>query len=102
MNQTNDIYLKNRRLAALKALLDAPGYEMNASVLQSILRNLTGFRMTRDMVLNELLWLGEQGLVHVKQASDDMPVTIVKLTERGMYVALGEVRAEGVDRPMPR
>jgi hypothetical protein len=53
-------------------------------------------------VLNEALWLEEQGLVMVEKAAEDLPITLIKLTERGMAVARGEITAEGVDRPLPR
>jgi DNA-binding HxlR family transcriptional regulator len=102
MGNYSKLHIKSRRLSALRFLMDEPGYEMNLSMLQSSLRNMAAFVMTRDMLTNEVLWLEEQGLVSVTPASDDMPLTIVKLTERGLYVARGELTAEGVDRPSPR
>lgn len=87
----------DRRLAILQLLAEA-GYEVNDSVLNSALDDY-GHRISRDMLLSDLAWLRDQGLVADRDLSG---VTVVaQLTQRGLDVAEGRTTVPGVKRPRP-
>lgn len=95
----SNVIEKNRRLAILQFLADGPDYSMNASVLQSALRAI-GHSVSKDRLETDCHWLNEQGLVEIQ--SEDLPVSLLKITQRGLEVAAGIVIHPGVDRPLPR
>lgn len=86
------------RLVILRALEEDAGYDLNESVLQSVLQEL-GHTVSRDRVRVELAWLKEQGLIQLK---DVVGVQVAKLTARGADVATGRATVPGVKRPRPR
>ena len=94
-----DLITKNRRLAILRFLSDEPDYALNTSVLQTALAHI-GHGVSRDRVEADCAWLAEQGLADVN--SLDIPVTVVRITARGVDVARGVAVHPGVDRPLPR
>ena len=96
---TSGIIVKNRRLAILRFLSEEPDFAMNTSVLQGALRQI-GHGVSRDTVEGDCAWLEEQGLVEVKTL--EIPVTVVRITVRGLDVASGMAAHPGVDRPLPR
>ena len=94
------VELKNAdlRLVILRLLAEDPGFATNESILQSILPGF-GHTVARDKIRTELRWLEEQGLVTVQEVTT---VLVAKLTGRGVDVANGAARVDGVKRPSPR
>jgi hypothetical protein len=88
------------RLAVLRVLEEAPGYQANSAILLSAIEML-GLRTTRDGLETELAWLAEQGLVALERLLAER-LTVATLTGRGLDVALGRALVPGVARPAPR
>lgn len=88
---------KHRRLTILKFLLDSPEYTSNASILVEVCNNF-GVTSTRDQVAGEVIWLKEQGMVTFEDHGDFIVVTA---TTRGVEIAQGKARHDGVQRPRP-
>lgn len=88
---------KHRRLTILKFLSDSPEYTSNASILVEVCNRL-GVTSTRDQVAGDIAWLCEQGLASFEDHSGFIVVTS---TMRGLEVAAGTARHEGVQRPRP-
>ena len=89
---------EDRRLRILHILGAVPGYQLNDGVVRDELVAL-GHATSRDQVRTEIDWLAEQGLVTVERLVET--VAVATITERGIDVAAGRVRAHGVKRPGP-
>ncbi len=89
---------RHRRLAILRHLEAIPEYTGNASILQEVLRGL-GLPSTRDQVVTELAWLGEQGFV---SCDPNAEFVVVTATARGVDLARGVASHPDVQRPSPR
>lgn len=100
MNNVQDIFTKNRRLAILRFLVEDQDYSLNTSVLQSALAAI-GHGVSRDVVEADAAWLAEQGLATMERL-DNLPVTVLRISARGVDVARGVASHPGVDRPLPR
>ena len=87
----------HRRLTILRFLNDSPEYTSNASILTGVCNSL-GVTSTRDQVQGDIGWLAEQGLARVRNTGD---FAVVTATGRGVEVALGRARHDGVQRPQP-
>lgn len=87
---------QDMRLVVLRLLDEMPQYRSNSSVLGVGLDRF-GHCFSRDQVKTELHWLAEQGLLEIEE--DLGSVMVVKLTERGLDVATGRVKTNGVNRP---
>lgn len=90
---------EDRRLVLLRLLAEQNGYRANSSTLHSGLHHLA-VAGTRDDVLTDLTWLGEQGLARVSEAVAG--VLVAELTGRGLDVSKGLAAVPGVSRPSPR
>lgn len=88
---------KHRRLTMLRFLSDSPEYTSNASILVEVCNQL-GVTSTRDQVAGEIAWLKEQGMVSFEDHSGFIIVTV---TGRGIEIAQGKARHDGVQRPRP-
>ena len=60
-----------------------------------------GHGVSRDVVEADGAWLDEQGLAMIERV-DGLPVTVLRITARGLDVARGLATHPGVDRPLPR
>ena len=89
---------EDRRLVILRLLDADSGYSMNASVLQSALESVAAHTVSRDVVLHDIEWLQEVGLVTREDVGN---VVIARLTGRGSDVANGRTTVPGVKRPRP-
>lgn len=98
MSAFRDLVEEDRRLVVLRFLAEDAGYTLNTSVLQDGLCRV-GHCVSRDQVATLAAWLLDQGLVEVEAVG---PVTVVRLTARGVDVATGRARVPGVKRPSPR
>lgn len=88
---------KHRRLTILRFLQDSPEYTSNASILVEVCNDY-GVTSTRDQVTGDITWLAEQGFVTQQQTGDFM---VVSATARGVEIAQGKARHDGVKRPRP-
>ncbi len=86
---------ESRRCAMLRFLFDAPGCEINTSVMQDALAAI-GHPVSRDRVETDAAWLAEQELVEIE---DFGAIKVVRLTGRGQDVATGRAVVSGVKRP---
>ena len=100
MSATANVITKNRRLAILRFLAEDADYSHNTSVLQSALAQI-GHGVPRDVVEAGAAWLDEQELATIDRV-EDLPVTVLRITARGLDVARGLAIHPGVDRPLPR
>ena len=91
-------FRENRRLAMLRFLSEEPDYTLNLSLLQSAL-DAIGMKESRDVIRADAAWFGEVGLANLEEVG---PVLVLALTERGLDVAEGRVVVPGVKRPGPR
>ncbi len=82
-----------RRLRILQLLAESPGYEASQELLYQALENAS---MTA--VSSDLSWLTECGLTTRRAISE---LALARLTTRGMDVAHGRERVDGVARPTP-
>tara|TARA_B100001939_G_scaffold72990_1_gene61153 strand:- start:8400 stop:8702 length:303 start_codon:yes stop_codon:yes gene_type:complete len=92
------VITEDRRLCILRLLNEEPDYSINHSVMKQALDAL-GHGTSEDVVLSEIAWLEEQGLVTVSTL--DHGLKIVRITMRGSDVAAGRARVPGVKRPSP-
>jgi Fe2+ or Zn2+ uptake regulation protein len=88
---------KHRRLTILKFLADSPEYTSNASILECVCNDF-GVTSSRDQVMGDLDWLQEQGLASFE---DNGAFRVATATSRGVDVASGKARNNGVQRPRP-
>lgn len=84
----------SRRLAILLALYFAPGYTLNREALRYQVER-TGYVTSMALLVSECAWLAEIGLVEL------LKLDVVRLTTRGLDVALGRSQTPGVRRPSP-
>lgn len=86
---------KHRRLTILRFLADSPEYTSNASILFEVC-NQFGVTSSRDQIAGELAWLKENGMVTYEEHGDFI---VVSVTSRGVDIAKGRARHDGVQRP---
>lgn len=92
-----EVLAEDRRLAILKLLAESGG-SGNESVLRTGLEMLGHTaELTRDNVRKDILFLNECGLVVMEWFSDK--IVVCKITKRGVDVANGRERVEGVKKP---
>lgn len=89
---------EHRRITILRGLRAEPEYQLNDAILQDLLLEF-GHAVARDVVLTDLAWLAEQGLLTVEQVAPG--VRVATLTRRGADVARGRSVVPGVRRPSP-
>ena len=92
------IFEADQRLVILRSLNEIQGYSANDSILNDVLFTF-GHNISRDAVRTHMRWLEEQGLVTVQKIGERTLVAII--TERGIDVATGKARVDGVKRPGP-
>ncbi len=85
------------RLAVLRLLAEADGYDLNRDILRQAVAAF-GHRPSLDVMRAQLAWLAEQGLIALRMAGD---IEVATLTERGADAACGRARIPGVRRPPP-
>lgn len=88
---------KDRRLAILKLLVEVQG-SANESVLRTGLEDLGHVAdLTRERVREDLQFLSDRALVKLTWFSDK--IAVAHITERGVEVAQGRIRVDGVKPP---
>ncbi len=89
------LYDLRRRILTILALETT--YELNHIVIGDALEQ-NGKATSTDCLINQLLWLNEQGFVTVEKKSSTY---IAMLTDRGLDIAKGRARAYGVRELLP-
>lgn len=97
MSNFKTLVTEAARLTILQVLEQDVDYSHNQNILQTILESL-GHSLSSDRIRTELRWLEEQGLISVESVSG---LLIAKLNQRGLDVAKGRSRVDGIARPQP-
>lgn len=92
-----ELLMADLRLAVLKIVAEAPGYELGSGMLIAVLEQY-GHHVSHDGLATQLAWLAEQGLITLSTAAS---VYIATLTASGLDVAMGRSLNPGVARPAP-
>lgn len=98
MSSIADVWREHLRLSILRLLKEAPGRQLNDSLVTTSLHRL-GIKATRDQVRTEVHWLESQGTVRQENVGG---LVVVDLTERGAEVAAGLSRIHGIAEPSAR
>ncbi|MBF0309476.1 MAG: ArsR family transcriptional regulator [Magnetococcales bacterium] len=88
---------EERRLRLLQALKECPAYKATLDLLHAFLAG-TALGCSQEVLLAELGWMEEQGLVELDNTDG---VILAKLLQRGRDVADGLTLLTGVARPAP-
>ena len=94
----NALRASNRRLSILQFLEGEADYRMNSGLLHTLLTQI-GDAVSDATLQNDAAWLAEAGCLVIEKLTD---VTIFEITQRGVEVATGLARLDGVARPKPR
>lgn len=86
------------RIAVLRLLDGAPGYQANDSVIVQAVQAMA-LACTRDQLRGHLAWLEEMRLIRL---ADLGGLKVAELTERGADVANGRSTVAGVQKPSPK
>ncbi len=89
-----DITNEHQRRSILTALSAMVGFGANHSMIRDTCASF-GVEMSNDTVKTQLYWLGEQGLVSVKQQGN---YVIAELKSRGQDVVDGLTFVPGIKR----
>lgn len=92
-----DYLREDRRLVILKALEASAGYSAGHYVVGRFAAS-QGHVVSSDVLLSDLAWLAEQGLLTTREAEH---ITVATLTQRGAECAQGIAIVPGVQRPQP-
>ncbi len=91
-----DVFSPNQRRIILDSLEADNDYSLNNGILQKILVQF-GHGIGMEKTDQEITWLEEHGLVTVEKLTESL--NVVKLTSKGLDVAHGHDRVDGVERP---
>ena len=89
---------EDQRLVILRVLSEMAGYQANESVLQTLLGQF-GHNISRDLVINHLMYLQRHGAVKLESV---MGVQVATLTREGEDAASGLIVLPGVKKPSAR
>ena len=92
------IFEPNQRMIMLQMMAGDNDYSLNNGILQRVLVEF-GHGVSLAKTDEEIDWLADRGLVTVDDLGRGMRVA--KLTRRGLDVANGHERIDGVERPGP-
>lgn len=86
---------EDRRLSILLILLQSTAYSANEHLMRMGLDGI-GHRVSLDTLRADLVWLEEQGALHVKEVQQ---IYVATLTARGQDVAEGRAVIPGIKKP---
>jgi Fe2+ or Zn2+ uptake regulation protein len=92
-----NIFLPMRRIALLQGLEREAGRELSNEMLQRCLKAI-GQHCSLAEVNEQINWLEARGYVKNERLASSALV-LVKITQPGIDVALGNTRADGIDPP---
>ena len=97
MNKYEKRMMEHGRLAILRTLKDAPGYQSNDSIIYETL-NALGIKIGRDQVKSQVQWLADQDCLTLEELGN---LKVATLTQQGLDVAQGNIRRDGIQAPGP-
>ena len=92
-----NIFLPNQRILILQGLEKDAGRTLSNEMLQRLLKSY-GHTVSLADVNTLVNWLERRGYVRTERLADKALV-LAKLTRPGLDVALGLLRADGIDPP---
>lgn len=101
MKSYTQVITEDRRMMMLRLLSEAPEYALNSTNLYGWLLNLK-IPATRALVLQDLRFLADAGLVRLESLADIENLYAVTLTPGGLDVSAGREIVNGVSRPEPK
>ena len=93
-----ELMRRDARLTILRALAEASGYSVNHRILRAIVDRHAAITLDDDEIRGHLAWLEDAGAITTQTVGR---FTLATLTDRGLALARGEQRVEGVSRPLP-
>lgn len=97
MSRYAKMIAEDRRLVLLQALSEAPDYALRETIMLRLLED-DRLAISQDGLREELRWLADRGLLTVEYHDD---VQAARITARGVDVAAGRERVDGIARPRP-
>ena len=92
-----NIFSPNQRIIILQGLQRDPAYRLSTDMLQRLLHSY-GHTMGIADVNDQVNWLERRGYLKAERLAKGL--VIAELCRPGVDVALGSVRAEGIDPPI--
>jgi Fe2+ or Zn2+ uptake regulation protein len=92
-----NIFARLERIVMLQGIEQAAGRELSNEMIQRLLK-ANGRRCSIAEVNEQINWLENRGYVKATRMGDSGFI-LVHITRAGIDVALGNIRAEGVDPP---
>ena len=92
-----NIFLPGRRSLILQGLEASPGRELSNEMLQRLLKSHC-HSCSISEVNEQINWLENRGYIHATRMGEGGFI-FARITRPGIDVALGYVRAEGIDPP---
>ena len=92
-----NIFLPLRRIIILQGIESSPGRELSNEMLQRLLKSQCHSCSIAE-VNEQINWLENRGYVKAARLGDS-GLVIAHITRPGIDVALGNVRAEGIEAP---
>lgn len=96
MKNYSETLRRHRRIAILRHLHQSVEYTSNVSILADVLCGL-GITSTRDQVVTEIVWLGENDFVEFTDHGAGFFVVVA--TGRGIEIATNRATHPGIQRP---
>lgn len=96
----HELIAEHQRLVILRSLNEAPGMDLNDSILSDILK-MYSLRCSRDQLHTQLTWLEQQGYVTIEKIGQS-DTWVSTITQSGSDVAEGNITVPGIKRPGPR
>lgn len=95
-----DILKEEWRICILVSLSKMPGGAAYEATLQQAIARYHDQHLTREQVQAELKWLRDSGLLRLRENPTPQRISYTAtITDRGVAVAEGRVRAPGVRQP---
>ncbi len=98
MKRMKDVFAEQQRIIILQLMYQDSDYSLNDQILQKAL-DLFGHAISIDRIDAHLRFLEDCDLVEVDDLGHGM--LVAKLSRKGMDVAQGRSRVDGIDRPIP-
>lgn len=89
---------EDRRLAILRLINEAPGKQINTSVLHAALLHIR-IVVERHVMMDDLRYLQVQGLIELEQTAVNVDLYGIHLRGRGDDFLAGLFELDGVSRP---
>ena len=95
----NKLISEHQRCAILRSLNEAPGMDLNDSILGDILAEYS-LGCSRDQLHTQLSWLEQNGYITVEKIGNGH-TWVSTITQAGIDVAAARIVVPGIKRPNP-